>query len=790
MSDPYAWLDGDKPQATQVDQPAADPYAWLDGDKPAARSRGTPTFDIDFSADVPTVRRQIGKLPKRQRKAALRQWADVFVPNERKENAGVVQNVTDLARHAIRGTPLGPYMDEATAGLAAAQNAVGLGGAPYDEVKAYQDALNRHSDKDSTRLGAVPLSNFVNFLAGPAIDTANKATGSPQPSVTQEAFKGKGRELPVTVGGLTKVAGGVASAPFLPAVKALEGASYVPQLVNQGLTGGLYGLIYGAGEGNTLAERGQNAALGGFVGGGLGLATATAAAAGRKIAGSRQGPVPDELQGLDPRAAREVNTAIKQDAISPRRLQHVISPGRRTTALGDRGMIADLGHNTSARTSGIIKRGGDGGAHARSAITKRDNTAINVLDDAATATMGPKINMVEAAEAAAKGSKAAANPLYDQFRKGPQLVTANRPMSKQLARTLNSSSASPALRTAKEYMDLKGKSVSFDTGLNVNEYLDHVKRALDDLASVPTDKAGLFKRLSKTIRKELDEFLSPGAPERSVYAKARAASAEGKQYAEGLEFGKKAMSKNITGDMVDAELARSSPAKAMAIREAARGDLNNLARTSTTQFGDTPSPTLRKLIGPDSRQKIRSLANAGREATGVNPGRPIVTGDPKQPWAATTSARTAAPTMTPSALARVVDRESHFKRLYSRGVQGSQAAADANTIAALPATPKAFRGADFRPANATGLALEQAAKLGDALRTSAITEANEKMVLDMAKILTAQGPTRDRIIQGLMKMQAGVNISDARKALVGRVIEIIGRGSQPAIVDAATRAGE
>lgn len=197
-------------------------------------------FDFDFGRPVEQVRADIGKLPEAEREDALRQWADAFVAKERKEG-GFGQAVDDTVRTLSRGTFLGSWLDEANAATSAGLNAVGLGGAPYDEAVAYQRAKDRAFDR-----------------AHPVLSTTGQIAGG---------LVGGGAALRAPGAVSTVVAGPLAA--MTPA------ATMAGRIGQAGAVGGIHGAAHGAGaadpEDGSLAGRAEGALKGAAIGAPLGL---------------------------------------------------------------------------------------------------------------------------------------------------------------------------------------------------------------------------------------------------------------------------------------------------------------------------------------------------------------------------------------------------------------------------------------------------------------------------------------------------------------------------------------
>lgn len=207
---------------------------------------------IDFNRPVEAVRADIANLPEGQREAALKQWADAFVANERKQG-GVGQGVDSAVRTIARGTFAGPFLDEVTAGAQQAMHTVsgGYAGAPYDETLAYQRAKDRAIDE-----------------ANPWVSLAGKVAGG---------LAGAGAAI--KAGG---VLGGAVGGPLA----AMAPASTLPRMMAQGAgAGSVYGMAAGFGEGEGGFENRYDSAMkSGAVGMGIGAALPpVAAVAGRAL---------------------------------------------------------------------------------------------------------------------------------------------------------------------------------------------------------------------------------------------------------------------------------------------------------------------------------------------------------------------------------------------------------------------------------------------------------------------------------------------------------------------------
>jgi hypothetical protein len=232
----------------------AAPSAGLFDDIPDAAK--SPLDGIDFARPIEELRPEIAKLPEDQRKAALDKWADA-------ETARITKAAGAPMPSPMRGSAIGTFLDEASAGLNAAGNYVtgGMIGNNYDEALALQRARDR-------------------------------ATEAAHPTASTVA----------------NIAGAVGTAAATPMLRVAQGTGALATAANMGATGAAYGGLsgFGAGEGGVgdrLAKAGEGAAVGAAVGAPLG------AAVGRFVGRGAPGAADDiaraaEQAGVDlPRAA-------------------------------------------------------------------------------------------------------------------------------------------------------------------------------------------------------------------------------------------------------------------------------------------------------------------------------------------------------------------------------------------------------------------------------------------------------------------------------------------------------
>lgn len=536
-------------------------------DRVDGREAAKTGFGLDFKKPKEVVRRQIKALPKGQRKAAMRQWADTFVAKERKENAGPLQYANDVARNLARGTPVGSWLDEASAATAS------LFGTDYDEALAYQRATDRAIDKESTKIGSLPVIGDV------------------------------------TIGGAQKLAGGLASAPVTPVVNAFRGgASLLPRMGNAAATGSLWGGVYGGGLGEGAADRGGKAAIGTIAGG---VISGAAVPVGNALAAAiPSGRAPSTLRGYHPAAVRKVQRAFNDDFETGTTFGRTHPADRRYSAeagsLGREGMLADMGPNMQAQLGAVGNMPGAGKKAVHRALHDRASGSQERINTATDAALGPARNLVAVEEATTRAARDAARPLYEQFYQTPIQMTP------RLAQLLQRADAAGAMNRVARLMQIEG--IQPGSVANNGRMVDLVKRAVDDMAS-GAERAGernlhrIYSDLSRAIRNEVDTALSPNDPTQSIWAQARRAAGDGMQFSEGLEQGQRAFSRNLTPDRMESELATMTPPQRTAFQEGARDQIRQAMGNASTQFGENASAKGRALLGSgNARRKLNMLA--------------------------------------------------------------------------------------------------------------------------------------------------------------------------------------
>lgn len=699
MSDPYGWLQ-------QVEAPStAGRYDWLD-DKPESAMAKKPkdTLNIDFTQSNKKVRAAISLLPKDQRDVAMQRWADVYVAKEREAGKGSIgQYVGDTVRNLARGTPVGSFLDEANAATAS------LFGGSYDESLAYQRAMDRAVDLESTKLGKLPVIGDV------------------------------------TVGGATKLAGGIASAPITPIVNAMRGSALLPRMVNGLASGAIYGSAYGAGLGEGQEDRAIKGAVGAAVGG-VGGAAIPAVAAGASRASElvrSAAPTPRALREFDPRAVAAVRRALENDLSTtvPGRTP-TTAYGLRAGQLGDEGMLADMGPNMQNQAGAIASMPGPGMARVNRSLRSRAAGAQGRINRDVDAALGPRVNIVDAEQTAIRNAAQAARPMYQQFE------TTTIPLNTQIQSAIRRASHLPGniLDKAERAIRARGSNPT------MARFLDEVKKAVDDVASA-ADRAGkrnlssTASQIARDLRSGIDEGLSPGNPQQSIYAQARRASGDGFQFSEGLEAGQKAFAKDLSPDQMRADLSNMVPIQRNAYQAGARSQIRDVMGNASTKFGENSAAKGRALLGSDhARGKLNLLTTPDRSRQ----------------------------------LVRRLDAESDFDATYQNVLQNSKTAIRQAAQKEFP-PPSDGSGAanELGKKTVAGLSMEMGYRALNGLLNGALNERRIAVARDAAEILVSQGGSRNRIASGLLMQARRAGVAQQRREALERLAEMVMRGSQP-----------
>lgn len=636
--------------------------------------------------------------------------------------------VRDVARNVVRGTGIGSFMDEAAAGFRSFTR-----GEPYEKSKRMIDAMDEASAADTTTLGTLPYIGDV------------------------------------TTSGLAQIASGVATAPFMPMARVAQGATLLPRVANALATGAGYGALYGAGEGNSLEERGGNALTGLAVGAGVGAAApvvGSAIGAGANALRNRMQPLPRELQRFERPAIDRVRQVAEMDDLTPAQVATV------SARLGRQGMLADTGENLTTVTEGLNQQPGPARRIISEAMERRQAGAPARMDAAVTDALGPPANIPQTVANLERQYGAQAAPLYQQFHQMQIPQTQQITGIVERVRRSDPNIFNKAIRLAirdgydPAYItNLRNDPMTPMTGVQGRQQqrvwqgveLDYLKRGIDDAARdypIGSNEQRQLSNLARALRTQVDEAISPGAPDQSVWAQARQIAGDGIRAEEAIEAGRGAFNRNLSADQLEANMAGVSQLERDSMTVGAREALRSNMANASTNFGPRGDAAARRLLNaPENRRKMEMLAETPQGAQRLN----------TQVLAENDMAETFNQVMNNSATAR------------------RQAARDM-----IPRQYEASSMRELRGSSLSGAVAEGVGRLANFLTAGYLNERNQRIAAQMADMLVAQGVSRENIARGILEMMNRQRLSAAQRNNVNRFAENLIRGTTPTATSAAT----
>lgn len=650
------------------------------------------------------VKAAIRVLPEKERAAALKEFARRKVGAERKD-AGKMQTVYDVGRNLARGTPVGSWLDEGAA-WATTSNPN-----DYEEELAVQRARNDAADSNATTVGTLPLIGDV------------------------------------TTSGLTKLAGGILSAPVAPTLRVMQGATMLPRIANAMLTGGVYGAGYGAGEGTDAESRAKGAVVGGVIGTGAGAAAPVIGQGiGNAISGIKNGinRMPAVLQPYERGAVNRLSRAIGDDGVMQPRPQGLPTAYQAETArLGHEGMLADMGENLRGQAGAIANSPGRGQSILAKALEGRREGAQQRITTDLNDALGQPVNVPQTVEALRKQANARAAPYYQQFYNTPVRV------SEELQTILD------AAKSKGIYEEARGLMIADRVNPNLPEnngqFLDYIKRAIDDVATGAdrgSNKQRIFGNLARDLRSEVDRILSPNNPAQSPWAIARREAGDGIQFEKAAEMGQGAFQKSLTPDQMQFDMQGMNPLQSEAYRVGARDAARTTMGNAGTAFGPNADTAARRTLQTNfGAEKMRQLASSPDAAAKLE----------RRLGAETTFAETEAEVLRNSATARRTAAQKEFP-----------AASDANTSANAVGNK-----------SLAGVAMEGVYRLGNMLTAGALNERRARIAENAAEMLVARGMKRDAIAKGLNDYIQRNRIRGAQAKAISDFAERVIAGGRP-----------
>lgn len=421
-------------------------------------------------------------------------------------------------------------------------------------------------------------------------------------------------------------------------------------------------------------------------------------------------PVGPNLQGMSRGALDAVEESIKADGnLTP---QTYAAAKQR---LGPEAMLGDMGATLQGDTA-VLARTPISKDIAANAIGFRQQGAPDRIKDGITAALGRERDLPSYIEQQAKAHNAWAKPYYDLFK------DARIQPSEKLYSILDAAKASGAYDKALKKLQIK--QLDPNAPKNTGLFLDLIKRELDGMAGAAktagnrTEYAD-FADLAKQLRTEVDSILSPQNPANSVWARGRAIAGEGLEGREAVEAGSKVFSGKADPNLVRADLGGMSAFGKEMYREGARNDLRQVMGRASSNFGPKGDTAARRALNNDfSKANVSTIAGPVKAAR----------------------------------LEKRINAENAMAELHDMALGNSitDTMQASRKRLGLNAEPGDFasRAGQKGP---MGHAYEISLKVLDAMVGHKIKKSQNKMATDMARILTATGPQRDRIVEALFK---------------------------------------
>jgi hypothetical protein len=435
-------------------------------------------------------------------------------------------------------------------------------------------------------------------------------------------------------------------------------------------------------------------------------------------------------------------------------------------------MLADMGHNLRGQAGAIANQPGRGQQMVSDALhSRREGAAGRIASDVDQA-LGPAANIPETLHATQRHYRQQAAPHRQQFQQSPvpftqdlddtlRLLVQNEPgVIREARRYANiDPAAGPDQFFARQMPD---GSFQVTRVPNATEW-DYLKRALDGMGgrtATPNDQR-IYGSLASRLRTQVDEALSPGAPDQSPWARARALEAEDFQIRDAMEAGRGAFNRNLTPDQMRAELygvgqpprGGMTPPELAGYGVGARDQVRTIMGTAATAHGENAAAGARRALGSDyAREKLDIIA--GPQASGQ--------------------------------LTRRLDAETVFDQTRQAVTQNSATARRLAAQEEFPGpTAKSDRLRGASQVTTPGVVLGAGARLVNALTNGAINERRLRIARDAAEMLVAQGQARDNVANALFAVSQHQGFNQAARRAIARLAMQIAEGSRQKAIESA-----
>lgn len=492
--------------------------------------------------------------------------------------------------------------------------------------------------------------------------------------------------------------------------------------------------VIGGADAITRGEDPRIGAVSGAIGGAAAPPVAELAGMGAtKLADLVRGAIPTKIPGISRSAANLANTAIQAD--DPNAIMAAL--GRH----GDQAMLADAGPSLTGLTSGLATKPSDAKSVIYNALLTRAQGANSRITNDITSAMGPAEDPVEVKLAIEAHRKAVDAVNYGQALGNAPAVDPTRAVA-----LIDSRMPVAAGMEQKALQNLRGMLVepgnpaqgiapSFRSDA---ELLHNVKGEIDNVINydapglgVPAGAVNRQQAALKSVRGAINDALESQVP---GYADANSASAAMFRREAAVGAGTQALDSGKTA-VPPARFASNfgamAPGEQIALNKGTRGEIDRLVGTKSND-----PAALRVALQGEGGWNTAKLSTAfGEEPT--------------------------------NRLVNAVDREAQFSNTMNAVVSNAQTAH--RLAAAKLVADTEPRSTDLSPVNMLGLALQGGKKLVvNPIIRMIMENPTAPRNLELARILTAQGPERDALLNSLRGLSSRQNAVSGAGSAVSR----------------------
>lgn len=477
---------------------------------------------------------------------------------------------------------------------------------------------------------------------------------------------------------------------------------------------------------------------------------------------------PKQLHGLRRGAVNNVVRTAEADNLTQPMATN------KAADLGPEGALADYGNNLRLKAAGLARTPGKNREIMLGMTDPRSKMAGARITNDLNANLGVPKNLKAEEKAIRQQFAAQSKPLYDQF-KATQI-----PETREIASIVDQvkKTIPEAITDARKLAAGDGVDPNYLTALVSDPMgaitgtqkatqgkrvwsgleLDYLKRAIDDAvdkAKPGTNEERIYSDLARNLRNTVDEILSPGQPDQSVWAQARKVGGDSIKTRKALERGfdvnsqRGVFSRQEDPMMLRADMRSMSQEEKAALRAGARADLRALAGRSANSYTGSGDVRVRRALNSDfNRENLDLIAPTPQAASNIR---------------------------------RRLDAEGEFARTADAVDRNS---VTSQMLAVMKDIPGAMQSevnfaAEAGKKGPVGLVTEGAARLADMLAGGALGRRNEAMRTDIATILAAQGPRRDAYVKGLLEILGNRSTNADKAAQIRGLVRALGVVSAP-----------